>query len=185
MPIALRGQHNVNTSNTFDQENSTLSEQKSQSVKYATSMNFSHDGKYLAFIFTDGVDSKAAVYEWFNKSRILGQLDFPKTFLKKITFNPKDNHQVCLSGNGHWKLWRVQENTFKAMPPFQKVSQQNNYTVHEWLEEDCLIAGTQEGELFSLNNFEKDQNIDSAWNTEEIMAVTCIQKYSKGFFVAS
>lgn len=57
--------------------------------------------------------------------------------------------------------------------------------MHEWLEEDCLIAGTQEGELFSLNNFEKDQAADSAWNTEEIMAVTCIQKYSKGFFVAS
>jgi cilia- and flagella-associated protein 57 len=70
-------------------------------------MNFSHDGKYLAFIFTDGVDTKAGVYEWFNKSRILGQLDFPKTLLKKISFNPKDNHQVCLSGSGHWKLWRV------------------------------------------------------------------------------
>lgn len=69
MPIALRGQNNLNS--TFDQDTSTVSD-KSQGVKYATSMNFSHDGKYLAFIFTDGVDSKAAVYEWFNKSRILG-----------------------------------------------------------------------------------------------------------------
>jgi hypothetical protein len=55
-------------------------------------MSFSHDGKYLAFIFSDGVESKAAVYEWFYKSRILGQMDFPKCALKKITFNPKDNH---------------------------------------------------------------------------------------------
>jgi len=46
--------------------------------------------------------------------------------------------------------------------------------VHEWLEEDCIVAGTQEGELFAMNNFEKSQSADSGWLTEEIQAVTCL-----------
>lgn len=62
-------------------------------------------------------------WDWHNKnkSRIIGQYDFGKTVINKITFNPNDNHQVCTSGHNHWKLWRVQENTFKPMPLFQGV----------------------------------------------------------------
>jgi len=46
----------------------------------------------VAFIITDGVDSKAVAYDWFHKAKIFGQYDFAKTQIKKISFNPKDNH---------------------------------------------------------------------------------------------
>ena len=79
------------------------------------SLKFSQDSKYVAFIVTDGVDCKAVAYDWFHKARVFGHIDFPKSQIKRISFNPKDNHQVCTSGHNHWKLWRVQENTFKPM----------------------------------------------------------------------
>lgn len=107
-------------------------------------------------IFSDGVESKAVVYEWYLKSRVLGQCDFAKAALKKITFNPKDNHQICTSGSGHWKLWRVQENTFKPMAPFGKINQNQIFTDHAWLDDEKLVASTSEGELLILNNFEKE-----------------------------
>ena len=75
----------------------------------------------MAFIVTDGTDSKAVAYDWFHKNRVFGQCDFPKTQIKRILFNPKDNHKVSTSGNGHWKLWRVIENTFKPVQVFMKV----------------------------------------------------------------
>jgi hypothetical protein len=55
-------------------------------------ISFSNDSKYVAFILSDGTDSKAVAYDWFHKNRVFGQFDFPKTQIKRVTFNPKDNH---------------------------------------------------------------------------------------------
>jgi len=149
-------------------------------------LSFSNDSKHVAFILTDGVDSKAVAYDWFHKSRVFGQMDFPKVILKRITFNPKDNHQVCTSGNGHWKLWRVQENTFKPMPPLMKNQQNHFYLEHAWLDDEKLVGCTAEGELFILENFEQKQHVENAFNSDEhLMHVSCLTPFSKGFFVAS
>ena len=83
---------------------------------------------------------------------MIAHYDFPKTTpgmqVKRLTFNPKDNNQVCTSGNMHWKMWRVQEGTFKPVPAFQKVSQNHNYTDHIWLDDEKMAATTAEGEVF-------------------------------------
>ena len=60
--------------------------------KTITFINFSNDSKYVAMIITDGQDSKAIAYDWFHKSRVFGQIEFPKLILRRVTFNPKDNH---------------------------------------------------------------------------------------------
>jgi hypothetical protein len=79
----------------------------------------------------------------------------------------------------------VQENTFKSMQPFQKINQNLIYTEHVWLEDENMVGGTSEGEVFVLHHFEKEQAIENGFQSDEIMAVSCIRTYSKGFFVAS
>jgi hypothetical protein len=75
--------------------------------KTIKSIGFSYDSKHIAAII-EGPDSKAIAWEWFSKtkSRIIGQYEFGKQVVSKITFKPNDAHVVCTSGHGHWKLWK-------------------------------------------------------------------------------
>lgn len=63
--------------------------------KQIKSVCFSSDSKYIAIIL-EGPEYTAIVWDWYNKnkSRIIGQYEFGKTVVTKITFNPNDNHQV-------------------------------------------------------------------------------------------
>ena len=54
-----------------------------------------------------------------------------------------------------------------------------------WLERNQLVAGTSEGEIYLVDNCELHQFIDNAFMTEESHPVVAMQKFSKGFFVAS
>jgi WD40 repeat protein len=114
----------------------------------------------------------------------MGQFEFGSTVVTKITFNPNDSHQVCTSGVNHWKLWRIQENTFKPMPNFQGVGN-HTFTDHCWLGDDKLAGCTSEGEIIILEEFMQKQIIENAFMSEQIYGVSCIQPYSKGFFIAS
>jgi len=114
----------------------------------------------------------------------MGQCDFGKTVVTKITFNPNDNHQVCTSGHNHWKLWRILDNTFKALPNFQGVGN-HIFTDHCWLGDNRLAGCTSEGEIVILEEFHQKQIIENAFMSEEIFGVSCIQPYSKGFFIGS
>jgi WD40 repeat protein len=153
--------------------------------KTIKSISFSADSKYIAVIL-EGPDYTAMAWDWHNKnkSRIIGQFDFGKTVINKITFNPNDNHQVCTSGHNHWKLWRVQENTFKPMPTFQGVGT-HLFTDHCWLMDDRLAACTAEGEIIILEEYQQKQVIENAFMSEDIYNISCIKPYSKGFFIAS
>ncbi len=62
------------------------------SQRLIVSLKFSNDSKYIAFVVTDGVDSKVVAYDWFHKAKVFGSIDFPKSIIKMVTFNPKDNH---------------------------------------------------------------------------------------------
>lgn len=134
----------------------------------------------------EGPEYSAIAWDWHNKnkSRVMGKFDFGKTVVTKITFNPNDSHQVCTSGQNHWKLWRIQENTFKPMPTFHGVGN-HIFTDHCWLSDDRLAATTREGEIIILEEFQQKQIIENAFMGEEIYSISCIKPYSKGFFIAS
>jgi len=128
-------------------------------------------------------------------NRVVAHFDFPKQpngqTVKRLTFNPKDNNQVVTTGHNHWKMWRLQENTFKPLPQAQKIPQNHSYTDHIWVDEDKVAATTSEGEIFIIEGTDIKQYIENAFNTltgdEEIdiTGITCIREFSKGFFVAS
>lgn len=125
---------------------------------------------------------------------MIAHYDFPKqgpnVSVKRLTFNPKDNNQVVTTGNGHWKMWRLQESTFKPLPQFAKIPQNHKYTEHLWLDDDKMVATTSEGELFIVEGTEMKQYVENAFNTtqddeNEIVNITAIKEFTKGFFVAS
>ena len=134
--------------------------------KFIVSLNFSKDNKYLAVLLSDQQrDTRALIYDWYSKNKLLYQYEFKGIDLVKISFNPRDWTQVCTSGNNHWKIWRLQEATFKQAPQFTKMNQNRDYTDHCWLDDDKLIVGTESGEIFFVDNFELKQPIDNAFNT--------------------
>jgi len=102
----------------------------------------------------------------------------------KITFNPNDNHQVCTSGQNHWKLWRIQENIYKPMSNFPAMGN-HNITDHCWMDKERLAGCTSEGEIIILEDFQQKQIIENAFMSEEIFSISCIQPYNKGFFIGS
>ena len=154
--------------------------------KTITSLAFSSDSKQIAALI-DGAEVKAIVWEWFdkNKSRIVGQYEFQKTFINKISFSPSEANIVCTSGQGHWKVWRPQENTFTVYQKIALSKDNYSFTDHCWLLYDRMAATTVEGEIVILENFEEKQLIDNAFGTQELQTITTVAPFSKGFFVAS
>ena len=74
--------------------------------------------------------------------------------IKKISFNPKNWQQLSTSGPGHWKIWRVQEGGLKQLPQSQRIKQDRQFTDHSWLDDDKMVADTQQGRLIIKEHFE-------------------------------
>lgn len=152
--------------------------------KVIRSISFSSDSNYIAIIL-EGPDFSVISWDCKNKSKwkINAQFDFNKTILTKISFS-SENHQIWTSGHNHWKLWRVQENTLKPMPPFQGIGS-HLFTSHCWLGDERIAGCTAEGEIIIVDDFQQKQIIENAFMSEDIYNISCIKAYSKGFFVAS
>ncbi|XP_046324350.1 cilia- and flagella-associated protein 57 isoform X7 [Marmota monax] len=75
----------------------------------------------------------------------------------QVSINPQDNTQVCVTGNGMFKLLRFAEGTLKQTN-FQRGESQN-YLAHAWVAEDKVIVGTDTGKLFLF------ESGDQRWET--------------------
>lgn len=82
--------------------------------RFITSIVFSNDSKYVACLL-NVPDCKVLIYEWFKKNRVIASFDFHKTEITRITFHPKDNHKVIVSGNGVLQMYSMQEGTLKIL----------------------------------------------------------------------
>lgn len=59
--------------------------------KNIVSLSFSKDNKYMAVLLSDASkDTRALIYDWQSKNKLLYQYEFKDTELIKISFNPKD-----------------------------------------------------------------------------------------------
>ncbi|NXV92299.1 CFA57 protein, partial [Calonectris borealis] len=62
-----------------------------------------------------------------------------------VSFSPQDNAQVCITGNGFFKLFKYSEGSLKQIN-LQKGEPQN-YLCHAWLSKEEVICGTDTGKL--------------------------------------
>ena len=73
-------------------------------------------------------------------------------FFQQVTFNPQDNTQLCVVGNGIFKLYRYSEGTLKQFA-FQKL-EPLNYTSQAWVSDERVIVGSETGRLLLFESGE-------------------------------
>lgn len=70
----------------------------------------------------------------------------------QVSFNPQDNTQLCVVGQGIFKLFRYSEGNLKQFA-FQKLDPQN-FLSHVWLSDEKIVAGTDTGRLLLFESGE-------------------------------
>ncbi|XP_059110839.1 LOW QUALITY PROTEIN: cilia- and flagella-associated protein 57 [Peromyscus eremicus] len=114
-------------------------------VQKFISMAFSPDSKYL-LTQTSPPESNLVYWLW-EKQKVMAivRSDVQNNPIYQVSINPQDNTQVCVTGNGLFKLLRFAEGTLKQTN-FQR-GESPNYLAHAWVSDDRIIAGTDTGRL--------------------------------------
>lgn len=110
------------------------------------SMAFSPDSKYL--IAQGGRPEWTLVYWTWEKSKVMAvtkTTNPANNDIYQVSFNPQDNTQICVVGNGIFKLYRYSEGNLKQFA-FQKLEPQN-YLSQAWVSDERVIVGTDMGKL--------------------------------------
>lgn len=78
-------------------------------------------------------------------------LGYPVT---RLTINPKESHEIGLSGPNCFKLLRVQENSFKNQSEIGKLNQNQNFTDHGWMEDGKIIVANDKGTIYICQKYD-------------------------------
>ena len=70
----------------------------------------------------------------------------------KISFNPQDNSQICVIGNGVMKMYRYADGILKNYLTLKQDT--HHFISHTWLSDEKLVAGNNRAELFLIQNCE-------------------------------
>ncbi|KAM9427004.1 cilia- and flagella-associated protein 57-like [Salvelinus alpinus] len=167
------------------------------------SMAFSPDSKYL--IGQAGAPDWTLFYWMWEKQKVMASVKTTGSTnpINQVSFNPQDNTQICVSGNGVFKLFRYAEGALKQSN-FLKLESQN-FLSHTWMSEERVIAGTEAGRLlvFESGDLRWEMSVTTKPATQEadrqlerrkpeeaksegaaparMPRVTAITSYSKGF----
>ncbi|XP_070976350.1 cilia- and flagella-associated protein 57 [Oncorhynchus clarkii lewisi] len=167
------------------------------------SMAFSPDSKYL--IGQAGAPDWTLFYWMWEKQKVMASVKTTGSTnpINQVSFNPQDNTQVCVSGNGVFKLFRYAEGALKQSN-FLKLESQN-FLSHTWMSEERVIAGTETGRLlvFESGDLRWEMSVTTKPATQEadrqlerrkpeevksegaapsrMPRITAITSYSKGF----
>lgn len=147
------------------------------------SLLFSSDSKYL--LTQGGGPDYSLVYWSWEKGKIMANIEVkPPTgpqanaTVSQVSFNPQDNTQICTMGHGLFKMFRYAES---ALKPAQSLKQEHfNFTCHCWISEDRLLAGTDQGKLFVIQNGEilHEIKIDSRAEPRLVSMVSFLERFS-------
>ncbi|ELT90948.1 hypothetical protein CAPTEDRAFT_196345 [Capitella teleta] len=138
-----------------------LSSPEVQSEEYV-SLAFSPDSKYL--VAQGGRPDWTLLYWTWEKSKVMASTKTtnPQTNapIYQVTFNPQDNTQLCVVGNGIFKLFRYSEGNLKQFA-FQKMEPQN-YLCQAWVSDERVVVGTDNGRLLLFEAGELKHEFNTA-----------------------
>ncbi|KAG8132262.1 hypothetical protein E2320_010133 [Naja naja] len=119
-------------------------------VQEFISLAFSPDSKYL--VAQAGPPESQLAYWMWEKQRTMAiiRVDVQNNPLYQVSFNPQDNTQVCVIGNGIFKLYKYTEGNLKQTNFLRGEPQ--NYLSHAWLSEEKVIVGTDTGKLYLFDS---------------------------------
>jgi len=157
------------------------------------SLAFSPDSKYL--VAQGGKPDYTLLYWTWEKSKVMAvtKTSNPQTNppVYQVSFNPQDNTQLCVVGNGIFKNYRYSEGNLKTFN-IQKVEPQN-YLCHAWVSEERVIVGTDSGRLMlfeagemkhEFNLADKEKKPGEEDQVSGPPQISAIVSYSKGFACA-
>lgn len=67
----------------------------------------------------------------------------------QVSFNPQDNTQICVSGNGVFKIFRYAGETLKQSSTFKTDA---HFLCHTWISTEKVVAGTETGQLMMFES---------------------------------
>uniref|UniRef100_A0A8C4J318 Cilia and flagella associated protein 57 n=1 Tax=Dromaius novaehollandiae TaxID=8790 RepID=A0A8C4J318_DRONO len=113
---------------------------------------FSPDSRYL--VAATGPPEVHLTYWLWEKQRLMAavRVEALGSSLCQVSFSPQDNAQVCITGNGIFKLFKYSEGTLKTTG-LQKGELQN-YLCHAWLSAEKVVCGTDTGKLIIFESGE-------------------------------
>ncbi|XP_032302082.1 cilia- and flagella-associated protein 57 isoform X2 [Coturnix japonica] len=114
-------------------------------VREVAALAFSPDGRHLVAL-TEPPEAHLVLWLW-EKQQLLAvlRLEDKGSGVCQVSFSPHDNTQICLTGNGFFKLYKYSERTLKQTN-LQK-GEPPNYLCHAWLSEGEIVCGTATGKL--------------------------------------
>ncbi len=150
------------------------------------SMSFSPDSKHL---ITQTAAPDWSLYYWsWEKSKIMAYTRItanlqPGATVAQVSFNPQDNSQICVVGNGLLKMYRYADGVLKNYLTLKQ--DMHNFMSHAWLPDERLVAGNNRAELFLIQNCEilAEYRLMEKAGPEE-GSVYAILPFSKGFIAA-
>jgi WD40 repeat protein len=175
------------------------------------SMSFSPDSKHL--ITQTGAPDWTLNYWSWEKSKIMATIKItanllPNSSVSQVSFNPQDNSQILVVGNGIFKMYRYADGILKNYLSLKQ--EMHNFVSHAWLTEDRIVVGNTRAELFLIENCEilseyklydvrerdRRSSLSSGLNDAKLNAqagnnqpteshaVTSVIPYSKGFIAS-
>lgn len=98
---------------------------------------------------SNGPDYNIHIWLW-EKAKIVASIKSTASnsvnqVVYQTLFNPGDNSQVSIVGNGIFRLFRLVENTLKPSPP---KLEQKNVLCHTWTLDERVVCGTGEGKVY-------------------------------------
>eukprot|EP01022_Parablepharisma_sp_SALTPOND_P016958 TRINITY_DN2606_c0_g1_i1.p1 TRINITY_DN2606_c0_g1~~TRINITY_DN2606_c0_g1_i1.p1 ORF type:complete len:1351 (+),score=211.78 TRINITY_DN2606_c0_g1_i1:263-4315(+) len=157
------------------------------------SIAFSSDATRVAAL-TNPKMGTTKVYEWKKDVRTVAAcswLDELKKIakgddlaeIKKITVDPNDKDQVCMSGRNHLRIWRSSGGTLKPNPAITKLDTHKNFTDHAWIDCTWLVAVTDKGEIYFIYEAKECVIYTNAFGTITEPAISLLPYY-RGLIVA-
>ncbi|XP_056221340.1 cilia- and flagella-associated protein 57 [Seriola aureovittata] len=164
-------------------------------------MAFSPDSKYL--IGQTGGPEWMLIFWLWEKQKVLASVKTSNSNnpVTRVSFNPYNNMQLCVSGTGVFKLFRYSEGSLKQSS-FPKV-EAINFLCHNWMSAERVIAGTDTGRLLVFESGDLRREIKTASKAAQeksdrqaetrkikdtdmeeaptVSRITAILSYSKGF----
>ncbi|XP_077064460.1 cilia and flagella associated protein 57 [Siphateles boraxobius] len=156
-------------------------------------MAFSPDSKYLIGQ-AGGPDWTLFLWMWEKKKLMATVKTSTSGPIHQVSFNPQDNTQICVSGNGVFKMFRYAGETLKQSSTFK--TDAHNFLCHTWISTEKVVAGTETGQLmmFESSRLRWEINVasvqkvksqsekqDSNEPSSTQPRVTAIVGYSSGF----
>jgi len=149
---------------------------------------FSADGKVL--VTQGGAPEWTLVYWSWDRSKAIAWTSSAtdktaaaqdKHHITCVSVSPKDNTLVCVSGNGVFRFFRLQEGQLRPTPgqPLGKRDPQN-FLSHCWLPpDDRIVVSTDSGDLLLVENSEFKCVLQGS--PSEGLSIDAIIAYAKGF----